>query len=125
VDADHNPESPKLWVRLISVFKIKYLLLILVAWLIYFTGGTSLLKNAVESQQGRRADTDIAACFAKPGGYASWPVAFSSQPPGARVRVAQLIQTERDPWLEKQEGDRRQLWPAQSFPRIDIERSSS
>jgi hypothetical protein len=102
--ADHNPESPRLWVRLASVFKIKYLLLIAIACLIYFTGGTDLLKNAVESQQGRRLDANIAACFANPGGYATWPVAFSSQPPGARVRVAQLLQTERDPWLERQDG---------------------
>jgi hypothetical protein len=105
VDADHNPESPRLWVRLVSVFKIKYVLLIAIACLIYFTGGTGLMpKNAVGSQQGRRLGANIAACFANPGGYASWHVAFSSQPPAARVRVAQLIQTERDPWLERQEG---------------------
>jgi hypothetical protein len=80
-------------------------LLIAIACLIYFTGGTGLMpKNAVGSQQGRRLGANIAACFANPGGYASWHVAFSSQPPAARVRVAQLIQTERDPWLERQEG---------------------
>jgi hypothetical protein len=107
VDGDHDPESPPLWLRVVSILKIKYLLLGLAAYSLYLAGmSATYMPRGLGAQFGVEdsIDSSTTSCFANPGGYASWPVAFSSQPPGASVRVALLVRTERDPWLEKQEG---------------------
>jgi len=105
VDADHNPESPRLWVRLVFGFQIKYVLLIAIACLIYFTGGTGLMpKNPVGSQQGRRLGANIARASPIPEDTRVGPLLSAHSLRAREWRIAQLIQTEGDPWLERQEG---------------------